>query len=609
MQHRPTFHRLWGLMAVTLLTWGCGNNEPTGAGLAGTEGASESVAPTDGMRLVKGVIPKKPEAPAKDSSGAVSVELGLSGGCMADIVTAEDTKGHRTETTVDTDCHFALNLKVDEAFKLHFMQGDQELAVLHVPVGSDDFVTPFIVIEAGNIDIDIGNITLINNVAIGDDDHDTKKDDGKKDDGKKDDGKKDDGKKDDGKKDDGKKDDDKKDHCKKDDGKKDEVDCNLNGIPDRVEKDVKCTVGDLKKPHVLHVKPFDGQDDVHPRQKVKLWASCAIDQKSVTGQTFKVVGEKGDVITCEFSFTGGKSQGRKIECRHDKDPFKLHKKYTATVDGVKCTDGKLLNKTTWSWTTADKDDGKDCGEDIVDQQLEAKASASGSGEASASGDNAQASASGSGSAEASVKDDDDCKKHEPKKDEPKKDEPKKDEPKKDEPKKDEPKKDDGAQASASGSGSAEAKADGDDAHAKAEGKGNAEAKADGGDASAKAGGSGSAEATADDDGQAHAKADGKGDAAANAGDGDANAKASGSGSAEADAKGDDANAKASGSGSAEATATDDDPSHPKKWSHPTTDDDSAQAKASGTGTAEANAGDGAAQAQGDGSGQASASTH
>lgn len=136
-----------------------------------------------------------------------------------------------------------------------------------------------------------------------------------------------------------------------DDGLSDdeEEDCDLDGFfDDSDDDDSECDVdGDEETGELLEVEPDNNETFVELDEEIEARFDCEIDESTVNATTFSVTSAT-DTITCSFDFSGS---GEKIECEHDDDEFLPGTVYTATVDGVKCVDGTVVETESWSWTT------------------------------------------------------------------------------------------------------------------------------------------------------------------------------------------------------------------------------------------------------------------
>ncbi len=487
-----------GFMATAVLMWGCGSGAERAIeevadaiGAVSEDSTAELTSDVDSTRKLNGTVPRTP---------SVEGDISASGECLANAVVAIDAMdGGRVEADVDANCQFSIDLQVDHAYQLFLMKDGEEVATLHMPSNSAEFTNQFLVVAVGVVDIDLGDITIVNNIAFPEhnpNDHGDGKDDWS------------------------------------------DRDCDLDGKPDDFDDDKQCNDDDDDAcATVLKVKPRNGQENVHLKQKVKAVVSCDIDESTLTSETFKVVAENGEAIDCVFEIKnhGGKQV---IICQHDASLFLAETRYTATLDGVKCEDrckdddwgegkswprpqcGCEIEPKSWSWTTAKDRDDKECPEDTVDELIgTATATGDSQGDANSNGNgNATAGGVGQGDANANAED---------------------------------------GTATAGGEGSGQATATTDHASGTADGSGAGSASAGNGNASASANGSANATADSQDDGNATGSAAGNGSASASS-DGETATTAadgSGSGTATAEDKSGSANGTGSGTGSGDAAVT------------------------------------------------------
>lgn len=296
-------------------------------------------------RVVSGRVPS--------SSAASLLALGT-GDCVADTVIATDTAGEITTTAVNDDCSFSITLQVGKSYSLSFAKGDQLIADLLFESGVAGFATASFSCSPGENIIDLGVITISGSVARPDSnplDHVDQDQDGIAD---------------------------LEDHD--DDGDEvpdeEEMDCDLDGIWDDFDEENLCEEPSSAHAHVLEVKPRNdphpelGEDDVDLDKDVKARISCEVDPQTVTSETFRVASEDGqDVVACTFEFSGTGSSGNRIECEHEQ-PFLPHTVYIATIEGVRCLDGREVEARSWSWLTEGEDKEEGDVEDHIDEEDE-----------------------------------------------------------------------------------------------------------------------------------------------------------------------------------------------------------------------------------------------
>lgn len=274
--------------------------------------------------------------------------------CLADTVIATDTAGETTVTSVDSACDFTLELAIGSSYVISFTEDGSFLATLIFDSGIVGFTSSDLTMTAGVGAIDLGPISISGNLAVPENEPEAETDE------------------------DGDGLDDLEDEDDDDDGVEDELDgedCDLDGIEEGDEEDEEC--GEETTARVLEVKPRndphtdEGEDRIDLDKDVKARLSCEVDQSTVTEETFRV-DSPSDVISCTYKFSGSGRSGNRIECEHDDQDFLPDTVYTATVDGVKCLDGRDVTPRSWSWLTEEDDDDKGDVEDDLDDEDEAE---------------------------------------------------------------------------------------------------------------------------------------------------------------------------------------------------------------------------------------------
>lgn len=321
-----------GLMMILITCSGTGSTDETA---------------TDEIRTVTGTVPAA-------NASINSLMTRQAAECAADTVMATDTAGETTSATVGADCSFSLTLSVGKAYVISLVLEDEFVATLLFDSGVGGFTTSTLPVGEGEEIIDLGSITISGIVATSDREPLEQNDcDGDGEDDLADDDDDNDGLDDD-----------------------EEEDCDLDGHIDDVDDDDDCEEDEDREDEgrVLEVKPRNdphpelGEDRVDLDKEVRARISCEVDRTSVSATTFRVEAT-GDVIACTHEFSG-RGRGDTVKCHHDDDDFLADTTYTATLEGVLCTDGRTVKTTSWSFRTETEDDDEGDAEDQIDEEDE-----------------------------------------------------------------------------------------------------------------------------------------------------------------------------------------------------------------------------------------------
>ncbi len=332
--------KLFLLMIGLSLVAGCGGGGTSGTASDDTDGDSRtitgSLASGGGGGLIKGLH-------ADD--------------CEADMIIATTTSGETFSADVEEDCSFSLSLSIGQSYVISLAFDDEFIATLIFDSGIFGNTTSILPLSSGGI-LDLGIITIVGRVATPE--HEPLDECDYDGDGV----------------------DDLEDEDDDEDGVPDEEeeDCDFDGsLDDYDEDEADCEEeGDEEDhAHVLSVKPYDdpdGYDPVDLEREVKARIDCEVDQTSVTDETFYVVSEDGShAIECSYEFSDSGENRTRIECDHDDfEDFLPDTFYIAVIDGVMCTDGRLVESMSWTWLTEEVDDDEGCYEDELDEEDEAK---------------------------------------------------------------------------------------------------------------------------------------------------------------------------------------------------------------------------------------------
>lgn len=329
--------RFFSILGGVILLSGCMG----GSGVGGSSGGSSS----EGTREVTGTLA---------SSDAAALHLGGSPGeCAADTVIATDSLGKTITTAVDKECNFAIELKIGKSYVIGFSHGGSFVAVLVFDTGVG-FASENITIGEGSGPIRLGSITMRGNVAIPE--HNPFEEEDCDNDGKPDFDDPDDD----------------------NDGVPDneETDCDLDGIPDDLDEDnATCKKDDQKivpeLARVLEVKPRNnphperGSGRVDLDRDIKARINCLVDPKTVHEDTFRIDHDDKE-LACVYEVKDDYDKKHsKIICGHEQDmhPDAL---YVATIEGVKCLDGRIVKTKAWGWLTERSDEDHGHFEDDLD---------------------------------------------------------------------------------------------------------------------------------------------------------------------------------------------------------------------------------------------------
>lgn len=327
-----------GLLSCTLAA--CGAASRIGASGDGTTSDATNTSET---RTVSGSLAGSSSANlATVGSKSASSSSSTLSACYADGVVATDADGNTVTSEVDNSCRFSLTLQVGTAYVISFTSAQSFVATLIFSdsAGTTSTLTP----GSGSGEITLGAITLSGTVASAADNPAAQNDqDG--------------------------------------DGIADahDDDRNGNGTPDALEHDCSTATESANDPYgrapipcrererehaqeddensarIFRVEPWNGRHHVALYKRVRAFVNCAIDHDSVTSATFRIVSEDGDDVPCAFRFLKKHLRGdrvlERITCRHFDDPFLLDTHYIATVDGLRCRDGREIPARSWRWVT------------------------------------------------------------------------------------------------------------------------------------------------------------------------------------------------------------------------------------------------------------------
>lgn len=321
------------------------------AGLMATAGCGGSGDTTGGARTITGSL-ALPETSLSQSRTLIT--------CLADTVLATDTEGTTVTETVSEDCAFEVSLTIGKSYVISFALNGEFVATLVFDSGITGFASSSLSLADGENAIDLGVVTISGSTAssaknpLEQNDRD----------------------------DDGENDLEDEDDDNDDVDDELEEDCDLDGFLDDLDLDSECeeedddemeNAGDTAM--VLEVKPRNdphpenGDDRVDLDKEVRARISCEVDSSSVTAETFQVVAESGEAIACAYEFSGSGNSGNRIECNHEED-FLADTIYQATLDGVMCEDGRMVEARTWQWLTEEADDDEGDAEDEIDEEDE-----------------------------------------------------------------------------------------------------------------------------------------------------------------------------------------------------------------------------------------------
>ncbi len=324
----------YSLIFLAVLAWaGCG-------------GSSGSIGGGSGGTTVTGNVPATPAALVKNVTASAN--------CVADTIIATDTTGASISADMEDDCSFSLTLSLDTSYILSLVLNGDFVATLIYDSGISGFTTSVLRIDGSSSLIDLGQLTISGNVAtVGNNPmSETDQDD------------------------DGDSDFTDTDDDNDDISDANEPDCDLDGIiNDYDEENDTCDnlSSDNTVARVTEVKPRNdphpesGEDLIDLDKEVKARISCEIDQSTVTADTFRVETEDmSSSIDCSYEFGDSGETGNRVVCKHDSDPFLVDTTYVATIDGVRCLDGRSVTAGTWTWHTMTSDSTSGDAEDEID---------------------------------------------------------------------------------------------------------------------------------------------------------------------------------------------------------------------------------------------------
>lgn len=255
-----------------------------------------------------------------------------SSACAAETVRAINSSEEVATATVDSRCEFSLSVPIKKAYVLSFLRDDTVVGVLHFQHRSGELPTRTMPIHAGRNALALGRIRFSGAIALPETQPATQNDAD----------------------DDGTADFDDPDDDNDGVSDADEPDCDLDGFEDALDDEPDdCSVADAKAVPIRAVLPHHDASlereyrFVNLTREVRARFGCDVDTSTVTASTFQVVAV-GHVVSCRFGFS---DSGRRVVCDHDADPFAASQIYTASIDGVRCADGRSIRARTWSWRT------------------------------------------------------------------------------------------------------------------------------------------------------------------------------------------------------------------------------------------------------------------
>lgn len=282
-------------------------------------GGSEFGNPARGL---KGLV-----VSAATGSLALKQNAANSNSCPADMVILTDSLLNTVSLEINSDCSFDDSIDVNQAYDVSFYKNDVFVASLEVTNGSSTLTTSIIYIADGSSDVDLGTITISGDKAIPENEAATQSD--RDNDGV----------------DDFDDDDDNNDGV----NDEDETDCDLDGFFDEDDNSSECASDSNENSSgtnstVLEVAPRNNSVDVNLDKEIEVRFGCDVKASSVTSSTLSITSNT-ETILCSFEL-----DGNELQCQHDDNLFVSGHLYSATINGIKCVDGTVINTVTWSWT-------------------------------------------------------------------------------------------------------------------------------------------------------------------------------------------------------------------------------------------------------------------
>lgn len=279
--------------SLWLFSQGCGNITDQGD-------ASASLASGETATITGTLAPDDSTAKTDGSAS-----------CPADTIVAVDSQGSEFAAAIADDCSFNLMLAIGEQYALVLTRDGEFVAGVAFPTSLNPFTTATLPIGDSGVTIALGTITIAGTVGT------------------------------------------------------------AGEFEAPVDDDDALAV--LPEGQVLAVRPHRmphcGQLDGDLRQRrcyrvglsrpVVALISCRVDRSTVTSDTFVVQDEAGTRIACEYDFKQWRTDKhvrrhhhRIIRCKHSSDLFLHNTLYTATLDGVRCEDGRPVETFSWQFLTA-----------------------------------------------------------------------------------------------------------------------------------------------------------------------------------------------------------------------------------------------------------------
>ncbi len=302
-------------LALVALVSSCGGNT----------GGSETGNPIDtSLRTFMGDLPQNQTSAIK----------GTNLSCAADAIAAVDSVGTAVSSDVLADCSFEMRLPTGRAYSVILFNGGINTVSFAFVNGTGRLPSPVMYVSAGDLPIDVGNVTIAGGSATvarepseqNDRDSDSVADYDDPDDDN--------------------------------DGiiDEEEQNCDLDDFIDDDDEASPCTgAAAAGTPQVLEVRPVnnegidEGTESVALDEPVEVRFSCAVDPASVNASTFRVASDQGE-IACTYETS---DSGEQITCKHESREFAPVARYTATIDGIRCIGSDLLPTVSWSWMTSD----------------------------------------------------------------------------------------------------------------------------------------------------------------------------------------------------------------------------------------------------------------
>ncbi len=308
-------NKTWCIMSCALWLTACGSADQTAS--------SVDPAVSSKTTTLSGSV---------GAGSATTKSVSSSGTCEADSVVATDTNGQATQAAVQNNCGFTLTIQPTQSYVITLLLNGQFVATLQFDSGVAGFPTTLLTVRDGTTTIALGRI-----------------------------------------------------HINGSTGKSTTEPLSAGASEDEGEElangeSPECHGGNTKaadcatantEAHVLAVRPrpeafckFLEQagvevrfcDRVPLKAPVTAWVNCRVDSDSINSTTFHVEAN-GKPISCDYRLVrwlrAPRAKHHLVRCWHRADPFTADTIYTATLDGLRCQDGRTVAKRTWSWLTID----------------------------------------------------------------------------------------------------------------------------------------------------------------------------------------------------------------------------------------------------------------